>query len=87
MISKIEDYNIYRWKEGLYCFKNQIVIEIIKDLEKYYNLKIIVDKPSITNIILTGNSESLTAWITPFGYYKRMYLLFITNIQQMTSFI
>ena len=54
VISKIEDYNIYRWKEGLYCFKNKSFIEIIKDLEKYYNLKIIVDKPSITNIILTG---------------------------------
>ena len=54
MISKIEDYNIYRWKEGLYCFKNKSFIEIIKDLEEYYNLKIIVDKPSITNIILTG---------------------------------
>lgn len=50
VISKIEDYNIYRWKEGLYCFKNKSFIEIIKDLEKYYNLKIIVDKPSITNI-------------------------------------
>ena len=54
VISKIEDYNIHRWKEGLYCFKNKSFIEIIKDLEKYYNLKIIVDKPSITNIILTG---------------------------------
>ncbi len=20
---KIDDYNVYRWKEGLYCFKNK----------------------------------------------------------------
>lgn len=52
--SKIEDYNEYRWKEGLYCFKNKSFIEIIKKLERYYNLKIVVNKPNITKIELTG---------------------------------
>lgn len=54
VVSKIEDYNIYRWKEGLYCFKNKQFAEIIKDLERYYDLKIILNKPSLIPITLTG---------------------------------
>ena len=23
VVSKIDDYNVYRWKEGLYCFRNK----------------------------------------------------------------
>ena len=43
-LSKIDDYNVYRWKEGLYCFRNKPFADIIKDLEKYYDLSIQMDK-------------------------------------------
>lgn len=54
VVSKIDDYNVYRWKEGLYCFKNKPFARIMEDLEKYYDLKIQLDKKSIANVILTG---------------------------------
>lgn len=54
VVSKIDDYNVYRWKEGLYCFKNKPFARIMEDLEKYYDLKIELDKPSISNVALTG---------------------------------
>ena len=54
VVSKIDDYNVYRWKEGLYCFKNKPFAEIMRDLEKYYDLKIQLDKQSIAKVVLTG---------------------------------
>ena len=54
VVSKIDDYNVYRWKEGLYCFRNKPFADIIKDLEKYYDLKIQMDKKEIAKVALTG---------------------------------
>lgn len=57
VVGKIEDYNVYRWKEGLYCFKNKPFTSIMEDLEKYYDLKIELDCKSnkgIEDVILTG---------------------------------
>lgn len=54
VVSKIDDYNVYRWKEGLYCFKNKPFVQIMEDLERYYDLKIQVDKESIRKVTLTG---------------------------------
>lgn len=54
VVSKIDDYNVYRWKEGLYCFKSKPFAQIMVDLERYYDLKIQVDKESIANVALTG---------------------------------
>lgn len=54
IVNKIEDYNVYRWKEGLYCFKNKQFIEILENLERYYDLHIILKKQNIAKIVLTG---------------------------------
>ena len=54
IVSRIEDYNVYRWKEGLYCFKDKLFAEILKDLERYYDLNIEMDKPEISEVALTG---------------------------------
>ena len=54
VVSKIDDYNVYRWKEGLYCFRNKPFADIIKDLEKYYDLSIQMDKKEIAKVALTG---------------------------------
>lgn len=54
VVSKIDDYNVYRWKEGLYCFKNKPFAEIMQDLERYYDLNIQLDKQSIAKVALTG---------------------------------
>ena len=54
VVSKIDDYNVYRWKEGLYCFKSKPFTQIMEDLERYYDLKIQVDKKSIESVALTG---------------------------------
>lgn len=42
------------WKEGIYSFKKQRLEEIIKKLELYYDVEIIVKDPSILNYEYTG---------------------------------
>ena len=54
-ISKIDDYDVYKWKEGLYCFKNKHFSEIISDLERYYDKRIdYTPDPRLERIPLTG---------------------------------
>lgn len=54
LISKVDDFEEYRWKEGLYCFKDKTFREIIQNLEKYYDINIIINKKNIDNEVLTG---------------------------------
>lgn len=54
VVSQIDDYNVYRWKEGLYCFKNKAFAEIMRDLERYYDLRIQLDNLGIAGVALTG---------------------------------
>lgn len=51
---KIDDYNVYKWREGLYCFKNKPFADVLKDLEKYYDLEIRIDNARIEPVALTG---------------------------------
>ena len=34
-MTKVEDYNPYRWKEGLICFSDESFPNIMKDFEIY----------------------------------------------------
>ena len=54
MTDSVSDYNVYRWKEGLYCFRDKSLAEILKDLERYYDLNIQLKKAGIAGITLTG---------------------------------
>lgn len=54
VVSEIDDYGIYRWKEGLYCFRDKPLGDIMKDLEKYYDLNISIHNQEIAGVVLTG---------------------------------
>ena len=54
MVSNIDDYNMYRWKEGLYCFRDKPLADIMKDLEKYFDLSISIHNREIEKVMLTG---------------------------------
>ena len=54
IVSKIDDFNEYRWKDGFICFRHKSFAYIMKEFEKYYDLKIVVDNKNIGEIELTG---------------------------------
>ena len=50
--NKNPDYFI--WKDGIYTFDNERLIDIIKKLQLYFDVKIVVKDPEIFNMIYTG---------------------------------
>lgn len=52
--SCIEDYDTYRWKDGLICFKNMSFRQIMNKLEKNYNVKIEINNKEALKYIGTG---------------------------------
>ena len=48
------DYNPYRWKEGLICFRNESFLSIMNDLEKYFGVSIVVENKNVLKYYFTG---------------------------------
>lgn len=53
-ITPVEDYNPYRWKEGLICFKDASFLDIMKTFEKYYGIPIRVENQKVQKFFYTG---------------------------------
>lgn len=53
-VTPVSDYNPYRWKEGLICFKDATFLSIMKDFEKYYGLNILVKNKEVRKFFYTG---------------------------------
>lgn len=52
-VEEITNLDVYRWREGLICFKNEHFADILKGLEKYYGVKIEISDKDIKNPQLT----------------------------------
>lgn len=52
--SLIDDYDYFKWTEGLICFRQEPVASIFKKLELYYNVRIVVDKKNFLNELYSG---------------------------------
>lgn len=53
-VAPIEDYNTYRWKEGLICFKNETFPDIMAKFEKCYGVVIKIDNQKVMNYRCSG---------------------------------
>lgn len=53
-LGKIPNSDYFLWKEGIYTFENERLLDIIEKLQLYYDQKIIVKNPEIFNVRYTG---------------------------------
>lgn len=53
-IGIISHHNHFLWRDGIYSFENELLIDILKKLELYYDVKIEVKDPSIFKWEYTG---------------------------------
>lgn len=53
-VSNISDYEIYRWKEGLICFKNLNFVDLMKRIEKYYGVDLVIENQSLSKYSFSG---------------------------------
>lgn len=54
LVSDISDYDVYRWKEGLICFKDLGFVELMKRVEKYYGVKTFIENPLLPEHSFSG---------------------------------
>ncbi len=53
-VNKIHDYEVFRWREGLLCFKNKTFSEIMYEFEKCFGLRIVINNKKVINRYYTG---------------------------------
>ena len=53
-LGEIESSNYFLWKDGIYTFDNERLLDIIEKLQLYYDVTIIVKDPEIFNVRYTG---------------------------------
>ena len=53
-ISAIVNPNYFLWKDGIYSFDNESLLEILQKLQLYYDVTIKVEDPEIFNVRYTG---------------------------------
>lgn len=51
---KITDMDVYRWKDGLYCFKDLPFSEVLKQFEVYYDVRFAFSKRMKHNPVISG---------------------------------
>lgn len=47
LTSFIQDYNYFKWKDGLFCFEDETIENLIEKMQLYYDVKIEVRRPSL----------------------------------------
>lgn len=53
-VTRVENFDPYRWKEGLICFTDESFLNIMKDFEKYYGVKIVMENEKVGESHFTG---------------------------------
>lgn len=53
-ISAITNYDHFRWKEGIISLQNESFMQIMQKFEKFYGVKIVVDKKNMDGFVYTG---------------------------------
>lgn len=54
VVQKITDFDAYRWREGLICFKSKHFTDILAEFEKYYGVRIDLSQKEANNPVLTA---------------------------------
>lgn len=54
LVSSIEDYDQFRWREGLVCFKHVYFKELMTRFEKCYGIRIVVENKHLDEYTCTG---------------------------------
>lgn len=54
VVSAIEDFETYRWREGLICLKNKEFTDVMKIFEKYYGVQIILSPNKKFKSLISG---------------------------------
>lgn len=52
--SPIDNYDVYRWREGLICFKETRFADLMRQLEKNYGVRILINNEAVKEKVFCG---------------------------------
>jgi ferric-dicitrate binding protein FerR (iron transport regulator) len=78
-LSDVSNPDYFLWKDGIYSFVDEPFSEIIKKLENYYDVKIVVQNPSILNVIYTGKFRQQDGVDLILNMLRKIHLFKITK--------
>lgn len=52
--SPIDNYDVYRWREGLICFKEVRFADLMRQLEKNYGVRILINNEAVKEKVFSG---------------------------------
>ena len=52
--SPIDNYDVYRWREGLICFKETRFAALMRQLEKNYGVRILINNEAVKEKVFSG---------------------------------
>lgn len=53
-VSPISDFDTFRWKEGLICFRNMHFEQLMLRFEKSYGIRIVIENKHLVNYVCSG---------------------------------
>ena len=54
-VEKVKIYNEIAWKNQRFCFENRTLESIARDMERWYNVKIVFDDPALKQLQFSGS--------------------------------
>ncbi len=82
----IADFDVFRWRDGLFCFKNMSFSALLESMEKYYDVRFVLQKAAFPREELSGKiriSDGVEHALRvlqkniPFTYEKQENLIYI----------
>ena len=70
----ISHHDYFLWKEGIYSFKDELLVDILNKLQLYYDVRIIIRNPSI--------NQREIYWKIPTTRQHRRYSQNVTKIHK-----
>ncbi len=55
IVEKVKIYNEIAWKNQRFCFENRTLESIVQDIERWYNVKIVFESPSLKQLQFSGS--------------------------------
>ena len=52
--SPIDNYDVYRWREGVICFKETRFADLMRQLEKNYGVRILINNEAVKEKVFSG---------------------------------
>lgn len=84
---EVADQDNLLWRDGIYSFKKQRLEEILKKLELYYDVDIVIESPEIRNYEYTGKFRQRDGVLEILRVIQRIHKFKISHNEQVNKIV